>query len=61
MCYFNQDAFDEDFRVVGGILTGYLMRVSDAMVQEQICASIISLYTQDKVKHYGDGESVQNI
>ncbi|KAM9496452.1 cilia- and flagella-associated protein 69 [Clarias gariepinus] len=34
---------------------GYLMRVSDAMVQEQICASIISLYTQDKVKHYGDG------
>ncbi|KAB5565405.1 hypothetical protein PHYPO_G00241010 [Pangasianodon hypophthalmus] len=34
---------------------GYLMRVSDATIQEQICASIISLYSPDKAKHYGDG------
>ncbi|MCJ8735662.1 hypothetical protein PDJAM_G00249940 [Pangasius djambal] len=34
---------------------GYLMRVSDAMIQEQICASIISLYSPDKGKHCGDG------
>lgn len=35
---------------------GYLMRVSNAEVQEQICSSIISLYiSPDKPKHYRDG------
>ncbi|KAG7324496.1 hypothetical protein KOW79_012512 [Hemibagrus wyckioides] len=34
---------------------GYLMRVSNVAVQEQICASIISLYSPDKAKHYGNG------
>ncbi|XP_060771273.1 cilia- and flagella-associated protein 69-like isoform X2 [Neoarius graeffei] len=34
---------------------GYLMRVSNTEVQGQICASIISLYSPGKVKHYGNG------
>ncbi|XP_062844662.1 cilia- and flagella-associated protein 69-like [Trichomycterus rosablanca] len=34
---------------------GYLMRLPNTKVREQICASIISLYTPDKPKHYDDG------
>ncbi|XP_027021008.2 cilia- and flagella-associated protein 69 [Tachysurus fulvidraco] len=34
---------------------GCLMRVSNAAVQEQICASIISLYSSDKAMHYENG------
>ncbi|KAI4889474.1 hypothetical protein NFI96_015244 [Prochilodus magdalenae] len=34
---------------------GYLMRVSDSKVREQICASIISLYSSDRSKPCEDG------
>ncbi|KAF7702391.1 hypothetical protein HF521_001674 [Silurus meridionalis] len=34
---------------------GFLMRIPSDAVQEQICASIISLYIPDKVQHYGAG------
>ncbi|XP_066525431.1 cilia- and flagella-associated protein 69-like isoform X2 [Hoplias malabaricus] len=40
---------------------GYLMRVSDSKVREQICASIISLYSSDKSKPNEDGVCPTNL
>ncbi|KAK1789234.1 hypothetical protein P4O66_015184 [Electrophorus voltai] len=37
------------------IMAGYLMRVPNAKVREQICASIISFYSLDKPMHYETG------
>ncbi|XP_072523947.1 cilia- and flagella-associated protein 69-like isoform X1 [Salminus brasiliensis] len=34
---------------------GFLMRVPDSKIREQICASIISLYSTDRTKQYEDG------
>lgn len=46
--------------LVGCYFAGNLMQVPNEAVQEQICASIISLYSPHKTKYYGDGEPLQH-